>query len=234
MGILDEEADPTIKNDGQFWMEIDDFYKYFYCTTICHFKPNYEHFTVADTHSDIGHAVSRLDVLEDIEGHGVTILLSQMHKRFSRQWPTSNYQYAPMQLYLARIAREELPKKNPKDKDMWRDTLKLVDGARDTKGAPVIYFSRTKLRKGRYILFYRAAWSTKDQQTNSYFKGGKSVSDKIFCQESHKLVLSMQAPDDSQVKLTRLSTTYYDKYLFLQMKQLYVSKFENELWIYFT
>ena len=93
-------------HDGTFWIEIDDYDKNFYSTTICHYKPNYKNLTVADTHSLTGHAVCRLDVGEDVEGMGVTFLMSQMHKRFASTWPDSTYEYAPSQLYLARVDRE--------------------------------------------------------------------------------------------------------------------------------
>lgn len=84
-----------------------------------------------------------------------------------------------MQIYLARVDRELLPKQKPSDKETFRDTLKLVDGAREVRGCPVVYFSRTKLKKGRYIIFYRAAWNTRDEN-NNYRKFGKQSSKKVY------------------------------------------------------
>jgi len=78
-------------DDGSFWIEIDDYFKFFYSTTICHYKPNYKVCTLADTHSMFGHAVTRLDVEEDIVGLGVTFTLTQMHKRYATTWPDSTY-----------------------------------------------------------------------------------------------------------------------------------------------
>jgi len=45
-----------------------------------------------------------------------------------------------MQIYLARVDREFI--KNPKGSKnpLFRDSLKLVDGARDNEGIPVVYF----------------------------------------------------------------------------------------------
>lgn len=57
-------------------MEIDDFHRNFYLTTVCHYKPNYQNITVSDCHSIVGHAVSRLDVEADIVGLGVTFILT--------------------------------------------------------------------------------------------------------------------------------------------------------------
>jgi|LauGreDrversion4_2_1035121.scaffolds.fasta_scaffold389982_3 hypothetical protein len=82
-----------------------------------------------------------------------------------------------MQIYLARVDREFI--KNPKGSKnpLFRDSLKLVDGARDNEGIPVVYFQRTKLRKGRYILFYRAAFNTlsEGEQGQEFIRGGKPV-----------------------------------------------------------
>lgn len=104
--------------------------------------------------------------------------------------------------------------------------MKLVDGARDLQGQPVVYFSRTKFRQGTYVLFYRAAWNSVDGK--EFYRGGKlQEGERLFVQECRKLVLSMMAPKGSQIQMTRLSTKFYDKYLFLQMKQLYISKFES-------
>lgn len=50
-------------------------------------------------------------------------------------------------------------------------SLKLVDGARESDGAPVLYFVRPKLRQGTYILFYRAAFNT--AEATKFMKGGK-------------------------------------------------------------
>jgi hypothetical protein len=63
LGMKDNPDD----DDGEFWMTIQDFKKFFYSTTICHYRPNYKHITVADTHADTQHAVSRVDVLQDTE-----------------------------------------------------------------------------------------------------------------------------------------------------------------------
>lgn len=62
--------------DGVFWMEIEDFHKNFYNTTICHYKKNYKCLTVADTHGPTGHGVCRLEVGEDITSDGATFLIS--------------------------------------------------------------------------------------------------------------------------------------------------------------
>lgn len=101
-----------------------------------------------------------------------------------------------MQLYLARIARENLPQQKKGDKVQFRDTLKLVDGARESQGTPVIYFQRSKLKAGKYILFYRAAFNTHDAGHN-YKKGGKDIDSQVYCQESSKIVLGIQAPEDA-------------------------------------
>jgi hypothetical protein len=101
---------------------------------------------------------------------------------------------------------------------MFKESLKLVDGARESDyGTPVLYFSRTKLRKGRYILFYRAAFSSSESK-NEFTRGGKPVKDKIYVHESHKIVVGCQVPEDAPITMTRISTKYYNKELFLQMK----------------
>lgn len=74
-------------DDGQFWIEIADFYQNFYSTTICLYQPNYKNVTVADTHNIGGHAVCRIDLDADVEGNGVTFMMTQMHKRFAKTWP---------------------------------------------------------------------------------------------------------------------------------------------------
>ena len=76
-------------------MEIEDFKRFFYATTICHYKPNYEYFGISDTHSVTGHAICRLEVGEDIDA-AVTFSLNQMHKRFSKGWPDQEHEYAPV------------------------------------------------------------------------------------------------------------------------------------------
>ncbi len=90
LGMKDNPDD----DDGEFWMDISDFKKFFYSTTICHYRLNYKNITVADTHAETEHACSRVDVLEDIDH--ATFILTQMHKRFATTWPDDSHEYAPL------------------------------------------------------------------------------------------------------------------------------------------
>jgi hypothetical protein len=51
---------------GTFWMDIKTFLEKFYCTTVCHWQPNYGYCYFSDTHSSSGHAVASLVVPYDI------------------------------------------------------------------------------------------------------------------------------------------------------------------------
>ena len=81
--------------DGEFWMDIKDFKKNFYHTTICHWQPDYTHLTVEDCHRETGHAVCRVTVKEDVNS-AVYFCLNQMHKRFASTWPDNTHVYAPL------------------------------------------------------------------------------------------------------------------------------------------
>lgn len=83
-----------------------------------------------------------------------------MNKRFADSFPDDSFIYAPLQLYLCRIHRENLPLTGKKEPTQFRESLRLVDGAREKLGGVMLNFSRNKLMKGTYILFYRAAWAT--------------------------------------------------------------------------
>ena len=175
-------------NDGEFWMEIMDFKQNFYHTTICHYKENYQHISVADFHSDESHAVCRLDVEDDVTSP-VYFCLHQMHKRFSATWPDNQHVYAPLQIYIARLEKEVLDKD---DLHMPKDMLKLVDGAYERDKFPMIYFFRQKLQKGRYVLFYRAAFNSIDpRDTEIVYRGGKLVQSQTYIHQSKKIVLSI-------------------------------------------
>jgi hypothetical protein len=39
-----------------------------------------------------------------------------------------------------------------------------LDGARDSSGRPVVYFTRKKLKAGRYFLLYRVAFNSEDKE----------------------------------------------------------------------
>ena len=73
-----------------------------------------------------------------------------------------------------------------------REMFKLVDGARDKVGSPLIFFYRKKLQKGKYILFYRAAFNTTDEEEkDKIYKGGKLAKGTSYVHQSQKLVVSI-------------------------------------------
>ena len=150
--------------DGRFYMPIEQFHKEFYQSTICHYKPNYKQITVADNHSSIGHGVCRMDLETDIVD-GITFILTQCHKRLVESWPDDSYEYAPLQVYLCRAQSQEQPEDEEQfeiESDAAIEQLCLLDGARDNSGSPVVYFTRKKLKAGRYFLLYRVAFNTEE------------------------------------------------------------------------
>lgn len=85
-------------------MRFENFQKFFYCTTICLYQENYQQICLSDTHGKNEHALTKLIVHDDIESTFI-IKLHQIHRRFLDGWLEGNFQYAPMQLYLARVDR---------------------------------------------------------------------------------------------------------------------------------
>lgn len=103
------------------------------------------------------------------------------------------------------------------------DDLKLVDGAKDY-GRPLVYFTRSKLQKGRYLLFYRVALKSLTPGEGNVVDADLKLTEN---QKIQKLVVNLAVPKSAEVTLTRVNTTHYDKNVFLQLKELYRKKFES-------
>lgn len=90
---------------------------------------------------------------------GVTFILTQCHQRLVKTWPDNSYQYAPLQIYLCRAQPQHISEEEEVESDVVADQLQLLDGAKDGSGSPVVYFTRKKLKAGRYFLLYRVAFN---------------------------------------------------------------------------
>ena len=99
--IKKQRKDET-EEANTFWLNIRTFLEKFFSTTICHCLPDYSYCHFADTHSSGGHGVSRVIVPFDISTK-VIFTLHQTHRRFLDGWISGTYEYAPLQLYLARV-----------------------------------------------------------------------------------------------------------------------------------
>ena len=126
------------KLDGLFWMAFNQYIQFFYMTTICLYQDGYSQICLSDTHAPSGHGLTKLVVHEDIKSD-VVFKLSQIHRRFLDGWLDGTYEYAPMQLYLARVNRAPVTPEGQSDSDT--EALGLVDGMKD-KDRPVYYLTR--------------------------------------------------------------------------------------------
>ena len=64
---LSEQLGIDANVDGVFWMKYDNFVKYFYYTSICLYRENYQQICLSDTHGRNEHALAKLIVHETIE-----------------------------------------------------------------------------------------------------------------------------------------------------------------------
>ena len=235
------------KLDGLFWMAFNQYVQFFYMTTICLYQDGYSQISLSDTHAPSGHGLTKLVVHEDIQSD-IVFKLSQIHRRFLDGWLEGTYDYAPMQLYLARVNRDPVVPDEQSDSDT--EELRLVDGWKDS-GRPVVYLSRRHLKKGEYLLFYRAAWT--DEVTNfdasgslrsrfsnassrgkmdSFGKKGKNGGIDFnllkFPHTERKLVIGLNFPNNSKLQMQRVETDKYGKDIFLLMRHYYKEKWEAE------
>ena len=178
--------------------------------------------------------------------------LSQIHRRFLDGWLEGTYEYAPMQLYLAKVNREIATPQEQFDSDT--EELKLVDGMKDND-RPVVYLSRRQLKRGEYLLFYRAAFTEEVKSANfdasgsfnrsnrfsvasssrgkmdSFGKGKNSGIDFNLLKFPHterKLVIGLHFPCNSKLQMQRIETDKYGKDIFLLMRHYYKEKYEAE------
>ena len=102
-------------NDGKFWMDLNTYVDTFYQTIICHWQPTYDYFAFADTHSTLGHGVARIVFAQDIKKK-IVFQLHQTHRRFLNNNFSSTFEYAPLQMYLARVIRVDPDNIKPRKK----------------------------------------------------------------------------------------------------------------------
>ena len=121
-----------------FWIDIKTFMEKFYCTTICQWVPDYGYCHLADTHSSDGHGVTRLRVVNDITSK-VVFTLHQLHRRFLDGWIQGTFEYAAMQLYLAKVEIQKRARQKPvnvyddyydESEEIVEETVMLLDGDR--------------------------------------------------------------------------------------------------------
>jgi len=106
-------------------MDLNTYVDVFHETIISHWKPNYDYFSFSDTHSTEGHGVARLLVKNDIEDK-IVISLHQLNRRFTEGWISGKFEYAALQLYLAKLIKRDHTK--PKKRDELEFQVKLMDG----------------------------------------------------------------------------------------------------------
>ena len=152
-------------------------------------------------------------------------------------WLQGHYQYAHMQLYLARVQRAGI--ETPEDQfDDNTEMVKFVDGHRGV-GMPLIHIKRNKIVAGEYLLFYRAAFKFSPDEilaTNpspyshvSAKRPPTHATDLMDGYHQHrKLVLTVHFPANSKLQMQRIETEpHYGKQIFLQMRRHYKHKFET-------
>lgn len=125
-----------------------------------------------------------------------------------------------MQLYLARLGRRDSGHLLKNGQPKLIDDVKLVDGSRE-HSVPMVYFTRAKLQKGRYLLFYRVAHKSLDEVVSD---AGSALGSS---EPATKLVVGMNVPKNAAVTMTRVNTTWYGKSTFLELKAHYKAKFEK-------
>jgi len=88
-----------------------------------------------------------------------------------------------------------------------------VDGTRDTETA-VTFFTRDKIKRGEYVLFYRVAFAVDKQLSEAEQKHEASQLERKF-----NICINLPKMCQRDVATQRMSAEFYDKQTFLEVKE---------------
>lgn len=92
-------------NDGIFYMNIQDYNKYFPVTYVCKYRPNNYYYSINFQHGLNNYNVIRLYVPENTE---ITVSLNQRDKRYFKGTNHPEYNYSYARLLVAEITKDGL------------------------------------------------------------------------------------------------------------------------------
>jgi len=152
---LRQQVGSVDAEDGVFFIKYEDYLDFFYNTTICKYADKGKRSLVLDQHLPGSFNAIKFTVHEN-HNSPVLIVLHQAHHRFLDRKLDNSFQYARMNLKLAKVVtRKELD--NEALNDMEDRFLAFVDG--DSNKWTLCDIELPSITAGDYILFAECNWT---------------------------------------------------------------------------
>ena len=90
------------EDDGTFWISFEDYTTFFYITTICFYKEEFEDNTVADMHEIQGYGLCKFKLDRDVTTP-ITFSFDQVNARFVDETMQGAYEYPSIKFVLTQI-----------------------------------------------------------------------------------------------------------------------------------
>lgn len=130
------------KNDGTFWISFVDYISFFYITTICFYREDFEDNCVTDQHEFKEFGMTRFSNPNDHD-QPLSFTVDQINSRFVDETMNGDYNYPAIKLILTKIDGEGDDKRQV-----------FIDGQRESD-THVCFFLKS-LPAGEYILMYQS------------------------------------------------------------------------------
>ena len=186
------------KDDGCFWIALNDYVQFFYITTICYYSDNISDNTIPDQHSLDSFGMSTFTLDED-HPEPLTIAIDQVNARFVDETMRGAYEYPGIRVMLTRIDTVVKPKGGTFSEQVF------LGGSReaDTHVAVPVNLG---LKKGTYLIVYKAEF------TPEYIE--------------RKLVVNVYS--DRKIDLKTVGTESYTQERFEIMDEILFNAIEND------
>lgn len=126
-----------MKNDGCFWISFDDYFTFFYITTICFYKNGFKESQIYDEHKKGEFGLAKLTLSEDAV-QPLCLTLDQVNCRFGENGPNEQ-EYATVRLFVTKVID---------------GVQHFMDGEYEESLPTVTCAFRNGLKRGEYLVMY--------------------------------------------------------------------------------
>ena len=133
-------------DDGTFWISFRDYCTFFYITTICFYKDNFDDNTLPDMHDIDSWGMAKFELKEDYR-KPITFAIDQVNYRFVDETMLGSYEYPAIKFFLTQITTRNINGQEYKEQA-------YVHGEREANTTCMSPFEEG-LPAGQYIVMYQ-------------------------------------------------------------------------------
>ena len=149
-----KQVNLQVAEDGIFWIDLENFEKFFYMAVICYYRTDYDDTTICDEHGPGGFGIVKFHYKpsEETAKTPISFTLDQANWRhYDKSDMGGDYTPADMYLIVTQLVTEEV-------NGVKKVTQKYIDGTGTRGSCSLSKPFKLGLPHGDYVILYKADW----------------------------------------------------------------------------